>query len=148
MAKRAYVNPKPDNEIHSAAPKDAVKAEFAKRLQAHMVAKGWNQSELARRATEHTPKGEKTVGRDTISTYIRGKCLPGPVNLKALADTFGIEPTDLVPTQGMPAAGDAAPPLDVRGLDDDTAWLRVNQAVPWPVALKILELLKGTDEGE
>jgi len=142
MARRAFVNPKPTDSLPRLAPKDAVKTEFARRLQAAMISKGWRQSELARRAEQHLPHGRK-FGRDSVSLYIRGKTLPSAVFLHALCKALGKEPEELLPTRGMPAAGDANPPLDVRDLDDGNVWLRVNQAVPWPIALKVLELLKG-----
>jgi len=36
------------------------------------------------------------------------------------------------------------PPLDVRDLGQGRAWLRVNQAVEWDTAVKVLTLLKGS----
>lgn len=66
----------------------SIKAEFARRLQTAMVGRGWNQSELARRASECLPKpapGQTrghAIGRDLISHYVRGAMLPGPSNLE------------------------------------------------------------------
>ncbi len=141
--KRTFINPKPTGiPLPPMAPKDAVKVEFARRLQAAMVQKGWRQSELARRAEAFLPKGKK-FGRDSISLYIRGKTLPGPVFLEALCKALGKEPDELLPTRGMPAAGEANPPLDVKDMNDGNVWLRVNQAVPWDIALEIMRLLRG-----
>jgi transcriptional regulator with XRE-family HTH domain len=141
--KRAFVNPRPaDPPLAPLAPKDAVKVEFARRLQAAMVAKGWRQSDLARRAEKYLPANKK-FGRDSISLYIRGKTLPGPVFLEALCKALEKEPDDLLPTRGMPAAGENNPPLDVKDAGDGNAWLRVNQAVPWNTAVAILRLLRG-----
>ncbi len=146
-ARRAYLNPKPSGEpLPQFAPKDTVKIEFARRLQAAMVAKGWRQSELARRAEGYLPGGKK-FGRDSISLYIRGKTLPGPVLLEALCKALDKTPEDLLPTRGMPHAGDANPPLDVKDLSDGNVWLRINQAVPWGKALEIMRILKGDEDG-
>jgi transcriptional regulator with XRE-family HTH domain len=123
-------------------PKEAVKAEFARRLQQAFTAKGWTQSELARQAENKLPKGHE-FGRYNVSTYVRGKSLPGPVHLKALCDALGLKPEDLLPSRGVRQAGSDVPALDVRDMADGNVWLRINQAVPWPTALKIMELLKG-----
>ncbi len=142
MARRAYQNPPPYGEMPANAPKDAVKVEFARRLQAAMVAKGWLQSELARNAEMHMPN-KKRFGRDSISLYIRGRSLPGPLQLKALCAALDAKPEDLLPTRGVSIAGEAIPALDVRDLSDGNVWLRVNQAVPWSAAIKIMQLVKG-----
>ena len=52
------------------------KAEFGKRLAGLMHEKGWNQSKLAKICD---------MGRDSVSTYIRGKSVPTPQNLEKLA---------------------------------------------------------------
>ena len=142
MTRRAYINPMPSKDLPMNAPKDAVKVEFARRLQSAMLAKGWRQSDLAREAGRHMK--EKTFGRDSVSLYIRGMSLPGPLHLEALCKALGARPEDLLPTRGMPSAGEAIPALDVREMSDGKVWLRVNQAVPWPMAIKVLEILKVT----
>lgn len=144
MTKRAYQNLQSANELPANAPKDAVKIEFARRLQAAMIAKGMQQSDLARAAEIHLPKG-KRFGRDSISLYIRAKSLPGPLHLKALCAALGAKPEELLPTRGIPAAGDSAPTLDARDLGDGNTWLRINQAVPWDDAIKIMQLVKGAN---
>ena len=50
------------------APAEAVKADFARRLQHALNAKGWNQSDLARAAD---------IGRDSVSVYLRAKSPAG-----------------------------------------------------------------------
>ena len=50
-------------------PKSLTKQEFGKRLYSLMVERGWQQSDLARAAG---------IGRDSVSTYMRGHSLPGP----------------------------------------------------------------------
>lgn len=138
----AFINAPPSNVSSPLLPKEAVKAEFARRLQHYSTLKGWTQSELARQAENKLPKGH-TFGRYNVSTYVRGKSLPGPVHLNALCDALGVKPDDLLPTRGVRQAGSEMPALDVRDMADGNVWLRINQAVPWPTALKIMELLKG-----
>ena len=122
------------------APKELMRAEFGRRLQAELIRKGWNQSELARNAGLHMP--DKHFGRDLVSGYVRGKILPGPIHMDALCKALGKKPEDL-----LPAGANAAPenaPIKTQSIDENRVLLQVNQVVDWPVALKILELLKGT----
>lgn len=125
----------PDN-----APAEAVKIDFAKRLERAMNRKGWNQSELGRQAHMHSVKGNR-VGRDDISNYVRAKNLPSPLKLEALAKALGVETTDLLPTRGVPSASDRAPAMDVRDMGDGNVWLRINQAVDRQTGLKIMNIL-------
>lgn len=142
--RKAFFNSSP-TELPANAPKDAARVEFARRLQSAMVEKGWNQSELARRAAAFMPDGK--FGRDNVSLYVRGMVFPGPDHAEALAKALGRKVADLIPTRGMPSAEDRAPPLDVKDLNDGRCWLKINQAVDWPVALQVLELLKGQKGG-
>lgn len=132
----------------------SIKAEFARRLQGAMIQKGWNQSELARRASERLPRpspGQKRhhlIGRDLVSHYIRGKMLPGPVVLEAIASALGLKPSDLMPA-GVPAVRAPADviPLEMRGLPDGRLYLRVNRAVSQENAMKIMAILADEDRG-
>jgi transcriptional regulator with XRE-family HTH domain len=110
-------------------------------LQRAFTHKGWNQSELARRAAVYVPEGG--MGRDVISTYVRGKSLPGPIHLTAICKALGVEPDDLLPSRGMPSAGADSPPLDMRDIGEGKVWLRINQSVDWSVAVRIINVLKG-----
>jgi transcriptional regulator with XRE-family HTH domain len=67
---------------------DIVRRQFARKLEELLIARSWNQSELGRAAG---------LGRDAISTYIRGRCLPEPGNLKKIADALNTTPTQLIP---------------------------------------------------
>lgn len=123
-------------------PTDAVRLEFARRLQRAMIEKGWTQSELARRASAYAP--QKRMIRDNVSKYIRGRVLPGPLHLQALCKALGKKPEDLLPTRGTPTGGAETPSMDLRDLQDGNAWLRINQAVPMTTALEIARLLAGS----
>jgi len=132
------------SSLPAGAPKDAAALEFGRRLQKAMVEKGWNQAELGRRALVHMPKG-KSMSRDAISKYINGLTMPNPMRLAALSAALGMDQKDLMPMRQLTASADRMAPLDVRDMGDGTTWLRVNQAVPWPVAVKVLALLKGEE---
>ncbi len=138
--RRAYHNQEP-RSLPAQAPIEAVKSAFGARLQKLRVAKGWNQTELAKFAAPFT--SQRKFGRDNISCYERGVTLPGPKHLHALARALGVQETDLLPSRGMPSSetGNAAP-LDVRETRDGFAWLKVNQEVSWGIVVQILELLR------
>jgi transcriptional regulator with XRE-family HTH domain len=141
MKRPAFFNNATAHALASDAPRDAIKIEFANRLQARMIDKGYRQSDLARAAAANLPKGTK-MGRDSISLYIRGKSLPSPTYLTAIAQALDCKPEDLMPVRGLPTAQEISPPLDVREMSDGNVWLRINQAVPWSIALEVMTALK------
>lgn len=135
---RAYRNAKPNEAVSASAPKDEVKREFARRLQAAMTDRDMNQSDLARKAS---------INRDNISNYVRGKTLPTNVFLKAVANALGVEAGWLLPMAAMPSVDREAPPLSMTSGPDGTVWLRINQAVDMATALEIMQILqKGKDK--
>lgn len=127
------------------APGDAVRRAFAHRLYTLMVAKGWNQSDLARALT--TEMG-KNFGKDNVSNYVRGVSLPTGPRLLAIAKVFDVAPEELVVAAGRPSAESKNPKLDVRFLDDSYAWLKVNRRVSRDLARKIVNLLEDEKESE
>ncbi len=139
MPKQRQINTPPGEVLPDGAPIDAIKADFAKRLQAEMERKGWNQSELARQASVHMKGGR--VGRDSVSPYIRGKTLPGPLHLSGIAKALQVEPKDLIPNINMLSVDAKLPPIEVKDLGEGKAWLRVNKAVPWSVAVKVMQMV-------
>lgn len=129
----------------------AVYAEFGRRLQARMIALGWNQSELSRRATEFLPKPTKgqvqghSLGRDRISSYIRGKYLPRPEALAAIAKALKCQPEDLLPAAGVPSVGEEGPLMEMKSLDSNRVAIRINRVVSQKTALAIMTLLSEED---
>lgn len=114
--------------------------QFGARLQQELVKRGWSQVELARAATKHMKDGE--ISRDTISKYVNAITLPGPERLDAVAKALKLDPLDLLPNRGITAVAGKAPELDMRGVDNEHAWLRINQQVTWEKAMKIVAILK------
>ena len=121
-------------------PKHLTKQEFGRRLYRMMSAKGWNQSELARRAE---------VTRDAVSTYIRGASLPEPKNAQKLADALGVTVEQLLPNQAEMSI-DRDPPaieMKVSALNPAVCWLRINRLVETENALQIMTLLRNDNAG-
>jgi len=129
----------PPTEEPAFSPED-VRAEFARRLSAYLDERGWNQSELSRRASERLQDGE--VSRDNISSYVRGKSLPGPRFLGAICRALGVKAEDLIPKRMTRQVDSRNAKVEFRAVGDGKAWLRVNQAVSWDTGTKILQLLQ------
>jgi transcriptional regulator with XRE-family HTH domain len=121
------------------ATKDVHLVMFARRLQELMAAKGWNQSDLARAASTHAGEEADAVTRDNISKYVNAKAFPGPVKLRAIALALGVEKTELVPSKGITTGAEGAVPVSLHDIGDGKVWVRINQELPWPTAMKILE---------
>lgn len=122
------------------APAD-VRAAFARRLLNIRLKKGMNQSELARAAALHMPDGK--FGRDNISKYEKGQHLPYPLQLDAMAKALNVPAAELLPEN--PGVGESMEPgakPAFRTIDDDTLWLRINQAVPRELGMKIIRMME------
>lgn len=153
MPKRAAIghfNTLSGEPVESDGTAQSIKNEFARRLEARRVELGWNQSELARRASEHLPKpakGQKqghSVGRDQISHYTRAVSLPRPEVLRALAKALGCEPRDLVPAT-VPSTVTPTP-FRMTQLDSMRVQLTINRVVSFETATKIVNLLAEEDK--
>jgi transcriptional regulator with XRE-family HTH domain len=124
--------------------------EFARRLQAAMVRKGWNQSELARRASEHMPKSEargSSIERSAISGYVKGKALPWPARLAAIAKALDVKETDLLPPELMEGGGAPEPsPFAMKDVGGGRMSLQINRTVSTQTAMAIVQLLAKEDQ--
>ena len=109
-------------------------AEFGRRLQSLMLERNWNQAELARAAG---------LGRDSISTYIRGKVFPDPRNLKRIADALGMTPQQLMPSDMASVIEAEVPALEIRqsATDPSQVHIRINRTVTVEQAAKIFSIL-------
>uniref|UniRef100_A0A7C1NX76 Helix-turn-helix domain-containing protein n=1 Tax=Agrobacterium albertimagni TaxID=147266 RepID=A0A7C1NX76_9HYPH len=74
---------------------------FGRHVYKLMLAKGLNQSELARLAG---------LERNRISAYVRGLALPTGLSLTKLAKALGVDPNDLLPDARL---SDSPPPVSV-----------------------------------
>jgi transcriptional regulator with XRE-family HTH domain len=119
-------------------PRALTRQEFGRRLATLLLEHDWNQSDLARAAG---------LGRDSISTYVNGKTFPTPKALKALADAFGIEKEQLLPNYQMSAMDDEHPAVELKQAvgHPGKAWLRINRAMSFPTAAKIIAIINEED---
>lgn len=117
-------------------PKELGKLEFGRRLMQLMLDKGWNQSDLARAAG---------LGRDAISTYVRGRSFPEPRSLRSLADALGTNTETLLPNSVVMAIdADTAPMLEIKQAagHPDRVFIRVNRMVTLEQAAAIFNIIK------
>lgn len=128
------------------APPTAIRMDFAKRLQDALSDRGWTQSELARRMAPLLR--ESRIGRDNISKYVRGKVLPLPPALEAMAKVLDMDSKDLLPSRATQGVSDELSPLNVRDVGGGRYWVQINQALDAEVALQIMQLLRKGRGGE
>jgi transcriptional regulator with XRE-family HTH domain len=145
LAKR-YHTPPLGGTASSGAPPEAIRMEFARRLQSALNARGWTQSELARRMAPLLK--DSRLGRDNISKYVRGKVLPLPPALEAMAKVLEIKTFELLPARATPSAGVEHPPMSVKDIGEGRVWLQINRSVTWGKGLEILRILQEEDKNE
>lgn len=119
-------------------PKHLTKQQFGKRLYTLMLSKGWTQSELAR---------QSGLPRDSISVYVRGKSLPTPPSLQALAEALSVPTEELLPNHIEGAIDEDTPMLEMKVSPNapNVAWLRLNRLVSTKTAMSIMEMLESDD---
>ena len=127
-----------DNGTVDLSQKVLSKQEFGKRLYALMLEKGMNQSDLARAAK---------MGRDSISTYVRGRSVPTPQNLERLCEALSVAADELYPNYAANAAAIEEPVLQIKQVNDnsDMMWLNINMKVDANKAIEVMQILKRKD---
>ncbi len=126
-----------------------------------MEERGWGLTETARRVREHLGEGSKFTAAN-ISHYRQGRSFPRARYLDALSSALGMDKNALV--SGQPGfsgaerlkpssssvatieAPGASPQFHIEDRGGN-AWLQINQQLPWPIAIKILQVLKGEVAG-
>jgi transcriptional regulator with XRE-family HTH domain len=120
-------------------PQELTKQEFARKLYTLIMEKGWNQSELGRRAG---------VGRDAISTYMRGRSFPEPKTLHKLSKALGVNPEELLPNVMTNAVERDEPALSIQESSEHPGkcWVRLNRLMTSEQALRIMQVLHEADK--
>lgn len=126
--------------------------DFARRLQAKLLERGWSQSDLARKVWgETTDVRGYTVakGRDRISAYVRAQQFPDPLNLKQIADALDTTPEDLAPRVAASAIASSEPAVRIvqAAGHPDRVTLIVNLIVSQRTAAKVYALLCEDEAG-
>ena len=135
-------------------PPDAntVPPEFAEWLRQAMQERNISGAGLARLVNEQLPDGH--FAASNISHYLSGRSRPRRVIQTAIDRALASIPANGGPQTTVDPAGPPAPAvpqdtpapsLQVEDLGDGRARLVVNQRLPWPDVMKVLELLTGSD---
>jgi hypothetical protein len=99
-------------------------------------------SELARRVAPMLKNSR--FGRDNITKYMRGKVLPLPHALEAIAKVLGCKSEDLLPggRPVNPATAYENAPRSFRDIGGDQVWVHINMALHEDVAWEIARLTR------
>lgn len=131
----------PDNLPAGAVQPDTQRREFARRLASALIERGWSQTELASRASELMPPGQK-LEKYSVSVYVSGKSFPEPMRLDAICRALGVPPSSLVPGyEGIGRLSGGARSLEVSDAGDGMMWLIVHKRLPLSVVLDVLKLI-------
>ena len=108
---------------------DDWKERLSSNIRRLLVARGWNQSDLARHSG---------VGTDNISRYLKGKYVPNAKHLGKLADALGVVASDLY---GEQESDEYAVEFRVLREDPSQALVKLNQVMPTEIAVQIVTLV-------
>lgn len=127
---RTHLPPSEDDN----APRVLTKQEFGRRVYRLMLDRGMRQSDLARAAG---------ILRDSVSTYVRGRALPTPLNLQKISEALGVDPEELLPNHAAIAVEKDDPDFEMRAstADPNKVFLRINRFVSFQTAAKIVNVL-------
>jgi len=132
-------------------------------LQGLRLERGLTAPEMAKRVREQVGGGSK-FARVNIFNYLHGHNFPSPRHLDALSAVLGVDKKELIgpilPAQEIKesrravvagefnqqtAAAHVEPTVHLVDRGNEV-WLQINQSVSWPLALKVLQVLKGEDQ--
>ena len=117
-----------DNGRLPGTDEQAEKDAFAKKVYKLMLAKGMNQSELARAAG---------LERNRISAYVRGVAFPTGLSLTKLAGALGVKPGELLPDERL---SDSPPPVKVVfSADHQKVRITVDTWLPTAIGTEIIK---------
>jgi transcriptional regulator with XRE-family HTH domain len=128
---------------------------FGERLAAAIEMRGWTLAEAAREISRYLP-GEQVFNPVNLSHYVHGRSFPRPKYLKALEQALDIGELFDSPRKRRKRASDLIGPADslvpgdepmvrVQDMGNGTARVQIDQVLPWPDALKLLEVLTHRD---
>lgn len=129
--------PPPSDDETAGVVQDA-KIEFARRLSRLMAKHGLGNIEMARGLELQGVKAHPSL----ISGYKRGRYLPSPARIEALANVLAVRPSDLMPP--ISAVLEAPRGFELAPLADGRVRLRVNQSVSQDQA-RAVALILGQD---
>jgi transcriptional regulator with XRE-family HTH domain len=125
---------------------------FAKRLYHALLERGMTQSDLARKIWNETRvdnRGyDQTVGKDRVSSWIRGRSMPEPHNLIKIAKALNMSPEDLAPNLTASAIEQETPEIQITVIHNhpNKVLVKLNKILPFDVATKIMNLVNEANQ--
>lgn len=124
--------------------------EFARRLAELMAAKEMTQSDLARAAfgmAKDKHGVDQVLGRDRISSYVRGLQFPDNINLGKIAAALDVDVAELAPKMNMQAIENSEPEFDIHQIPNSSRVLfTMQKEMELELASRILALLVAHSE--
>lgn len=133
---------------------DTQSVAFARRLNQALLAKGWRQADLVRAVHNLMPSDmdsdarAKAFGRHLVSSYMRGRHMPSPVNIALMAKALGLTVRDFVPEGAAVVVGHTDRAIQVTMSTGGMARLKLDMELPNDIALQIMALANGAREDD
>ncbi len=127
-----------------ALPSHVDPQDFARRLHALMLERGFTQSTLAKEAFGERKDHRGIVipaKRDQISAYVTGKRLPNAENLMQLAKALGVKMSDLVPDVERAPVDKNQLPWQATPQPDGKIFITVSYAFEPKAAAQIIDIV-------
>ncbi len=110
-----------------------------------MERNGWTQVETARQVSLHLPQGER-LHPVNINHYVQGRSLPRRKYRAAIVKALGL---DAFPSEAAPSAEEAdVSRVVISAAPNGMARVQIDQVMPWPQALRVVDALKGPGSKE
>lgn len=125
--------------------RSAVAKAFGERLRHILAEHRLNQSEFARRVAKH---GLKKFERSSVSGYVKGKTIPLPPQVAAMAAALHLSSEELLPSAtaiSPPPSRDLKTPIFLWD-GGETMEVYINQRLPSDIATEIMNLVKSARE--
>jgi hypothetical protein len=126
---------------------------FGARLAAALAIKGWTLARAAQEISRHLPPGE-VFNPVNLSHYVHGRSFPRPKYRRALMRALDLgDVSEETVRQRQPAIAapseesSEAPNIKVQDMGNGRARVQIDQVVPWPDALRLLQVLTYTHDG-
>jgi transcriptional regulator with XRE-family HTH domain len=125
---------------------ESERKEFGRRLEKLMLAKGYTQSDLARRANDRMIGEDNQVGRYSINAYVKGRSVPSKQRLIAIAEALECDISELLPaTEAELPVGEH---LTVRATGHGRMLVSLERKVTLATAAAILQLLESDKDAQ
>lgn len=133
--RRRMEDVKVDDNTVVHTPREIMRREFSSRLKRAIRQKNWRAIDLARAAD---------IGRDSVSSYLRGRMLPSEETLNKIAKALRMDPSELMPSYAQ-TLSNFEKPFEIweTHAGSGKMWIKINREVTAVQASKIIAVLTG-----